>query len=118
MRWTLHARRGLALFWPFLHLLDDGAKPAAHGISRLIGNFQHAGMAVLHGLDTGGHIGDATDRKHLHSAKNGCLSFALGSRFLYRAHLKICGKYKKQVHHLSIKNFGFREKVLHLLFFM
>ena len=35
-----------------------------------------------------------------------------------RAHLKICGKYKKQVHPLSIKNFGFREKVLHLLFFM
>ena len=75
MRWTLHARRGLALFWPFLHFLDDGAKPAAHGISRLIGNFQHAGMAVLHGLDAGGHP-------------------------------------------LSIKNFGFREKVLHLLFFM
>jgi len=31
---------------------------------------------------------------------------------------EICGKYKKQVHHLSIKNFGFREEVLHLLFFM
>lgn len=46
------------------------------------------------------------------------LSFALGSRFLHRVHLKICRKYKKQVHHLSIKNFGFREKVLHLLFFM
>ena len=53
------------LFWLFLHLLDDGTKPAAHGISRLICNFQHTGMAVLHGLDAGGHIGDAADRKHL-----------------------------------------------------
>ena len=80
MRWTLHARRGLALFWPFLHLLDDGAKPAAHGISRLICNFQHTGMAVLHGLDAGGHIGDAADRKHLHS------HIVADQRFWYGAH--------------------------------
>ena len=36
----------LCLFWLFLHLLDYGTKPAAHGISRLICNFQHAGIDI------------------------------------------------------------------------
>ena len=31
-----------------LDLLDDGAKPASHGISRLIGNFQHAGILLFY----------------------------------------------------------------------
>ena len=80
----------LCLFWSFLHLLNDATKPAAQGISRLICDFQHTGMAVLHGLDTGGHIGDAADRKNLHP------HIVADHRLRYGAHAhSICARARK-----------------------
>ena len=37
------------------HFLDHRTQPAAQGLPGLIGNFQHAGVAVFHGLDASGH---------------------------------------------------------------
>ena len=60
-------RRGSAFVPVRLHFLYDGAEPAAHGITRLICDFQHTGVAVLHGLDAGCHIGDTAYGKYLHA---------------------------------------------------
>ena len=49
------------------HLLDHRAQPAAQGIACLICDLQHAGVAVLHRLDAGGHVRDTADGQHLHT---------------------------------------------------
>ena len=43
------------------HFLDHRTQPAAQGLPGLIGNFQHAGVAVFHGMDAGSHIRDTAD---------------------------------------------------------
>ena len=64
---AFNVRRNSEFILVLLHLLYDSTKPAAHGIASLICNFQHTGMAVFHGLDSGCHISDTAHSKYFHA---------------------------------------------------